>query len=103
MTQHVCFLGDVADWIDARLNRVIELRDRALAWADPRGIWTGRNDPYLRGIAGNPIAYVIAAQNFSLTVIQGEVNALRFGDGIRDGGWGYAHDGLRAVSLIGGL
>jgi hypothetical protein len=100
MTGNVSFLGDIADWFDATTNRIIGLRDRALEWVDPSGIVTGRDHPYLRGISGNPIAYVIAGQNLSLTLLQGMVDTLRFGNGIRDGGWGYAQDALRGISVV---
>ena len=99
MTGNVTFLGDIADWFDATTNRIIELRDRALEWVDPSGRITGRDHPYLRGLSGNPIAYVIAGQNLSLTMLQGMVDTLRFGNGIRDGGWGIAQDALRGISV----
>jgi hypothetical protein len=100
VTGNVTFLGNIADWFDATTNRVIALRDRALEWVDPSGNMTGRDSPYLRGISGNPIAYVIAGQNLSLTLLQGMVDTLRIGNGVRDGGWGYAQDALRGIAVL---
>jgi hypothetical protein len=100
MTGNVTFLGNIADWFDDTTNRVIALRDRALEWVDPTGNITGRDHPYRSGLSGNPIAYVIAGQNLSLTLLQGMVDTLRFGNGIRDGGWGYAQDGLRGIAVL---
>jgi hypothetical protein len=101
MSEHATFLGDIADWVDTRINRLLTIRDRQLAWIDTQGHVTGRNHPYLSAMSLNPIALAIVGQNVGWIHVRGAVDTLRIGDGVRAGGWGYAQDALRVVSLIG--
>jgi hypothetical protein len=95
MSQNVTFLGDLADWLDGAATRYLEVRDAVVGWADA----------HTYGLAHrwNPVSYAAVALNsVGVHLVQSFVDTLRLGNGVRDGGWGYARDGLRLLNVIGG-
>src|ERR1700751_4126575 len=55
---------------------------------------------------GNALRYVAVGAGYSTfklstVVAKGFVDVLRIGDGVQEGGWGYAKDGLRLLMIVG--
>lgn len=77
------------EFIDALLQRwVLSTLDDKSPWYRNIAIWTASGASY-------------AVNKLSTEVASGFIDILRFGDGVKQGGWGYGHDALRLLILTG--
>jgi hypothetical protein len=77
------------------------------AWIDSElQPWVGstiyEDSPWYRNVgiwvAGGTL---YSLNKFTTTVASGFVDILRIGDGVKEGGWGYGQDALRALAIVG--
>jgi hypothetical protein len=91
---------DVADWFDKTRQDNEKWIDSELQpwvattlyddspWYRNVGVWTASGTLY-------------ALNKFTTTVAAGFVDVLRLGDGVQEGGWGYAKDAMRLLMVVG--
>ena len=91
-------LTDAADWFDHRVEEGEEFFDE-LGTHYARDFEHDTNN--WNSFKLQAVAWGYAGYKLSTTVASGYVDTLRIGDGIKKGGWGYAHDALRALVVVG--
>lgn len=83
--------AQVADWFDSKVAESQAILKQA-------GDDLVDKHPNMLGVIGATALNAIPGT--AMTIAKGQVDVARIGKGIQKGGWGYAEDGLRALSLL---